>query len=137
MKQYLLFVFLAFTATTAIAQFKTVANHDSIVLKQHSFYVGSEKYRYGFMNRNLGNALKISPEATGMFKQSRRTYGKALLVTVPAAVMCLAGAYGYFDNNKLNNGLIYGSIPVSAAGIYFSIKSYKQLKQAVHIRNQN
>ena len=136
MKQHLLFFLVFFTATTATAQFKTVAYQDTITLRYDSYYVGNTKHGYGPLYRNLGNELKINPEATKKFNQAKRTYAKGTLIAVAGAVVCLTGVLGRFENKNVNLGLIAGSMPFSVTSLCLLAKSKKQLKQAVYIRNQ-
>lgn len=137
MKQHLLFFLILFTATIATAQFRTIANHDTIVLNYDSYYVGNQKHGYGIMYRNLGNELKVNPEATKKFNQAKKTYAKGAIILIAGAAVCLTGAFGRFENENVNLGLIAGSMPFSFTSICLFAKSKKQLKQAVHIRNQH
>lgn len=132
---FILPVFLAGTIA-ASAQFKTVANSDTLYLDSPHFYVNGEKHRNGFFYHNLAETMKINPEANAVFRKSQRNYNYAFFTALAGAAVCMTGVRASDISTKTRNGLLLGSMPFTGVSLYCLIKSQKQRNQSVIIWNQ-
>jgi hypothetical protein len=113
----------------------TTFKMESIYLKGGKYIKNDVQYPIGFLGKNLGDEMNISPHAIAEWNKHKSFRNWSLLTSAAGLALTIVAFNSEGNNNRFN--LALAGLGLTIVSLPLSIKSQNQLHKAVWTRNRD